>query len=184
MQSTSLSSRMGAQLTGTDRLTFKNSPFFTIQKSLTQTLDLKAREQTRDTVRLNVILDDALATRFQTDPNCRAMVFCAVESFDSTWKPVDISFPQHSELRVNSTEIKANLKGLKNKPGSTRPVDITDYLRKKPNFPNAVELVYALTSKVRDSPKHKMPNPTSMRRILRSCSGAYRVLNNRNISYL
>lgn len=141
------------QLTALDRLTFKNSPFFTIQKNLSPTVDLKAREQTRDTVRLSVVFDDGLAARFQSDPNCRAMVFCAVESYDSTWKPVDISFPQHSELRVNSTEVKANLKGLKNKPGSTRPVDITDFLRKKPNFPNNIELVYALTSKV-CSPAH------------------------------
>ncbi|KAK5096655.1 E3 SUMO-protein ligase pli1 [Lithohypha guttulata] len=75
------------------------------------------------------------------------MVFCAAESFDSTWKPADIAFPSNSELRCNQEEVKVNLKGLKNKPGSTRPADITPFLRKKTEFPNNVELIYALTTK-------------------------------------
>lgn len=44
--------------------------------------------------------------------------------------------------------MKANLRGLKNKPGSTRPVDITKELRLNlPNYSNTVEMTYALTSK-------------------------------------
>ena len=131
------------------RLNFKNSPFYTIQKQLSNVIDLKPREQTRDTARLTINLDDAVAAKFHTDPTYRAMVFCAAESFDSAWKPVDIAFPHHAELRCNQDELKVNLKGLKNKPGSTRPVDITSYLRKKAGFPNNIELVYALTNKVR-----------------------------------
>lgn len=117
-------------------------------------VDLLPREKTRDTARINIQFDDNLARRLQTDSNLRVLVFCALETYDSSWKPADIAFPQHSELRVNSTEIKANLKGLKNKPGSTRPADITDAIRKKPNFPNSIELVYALTAKVRLVPIH------------------------------
>jgi len=131
------------------RVTFKSSPFYTIQKQLSNVVELKPREQTRDTARLTINLDDALATKFQSDSSCRAMVFCAADAFDSAWKPVDIAFPHHAELRCNQDEVKVNLKGLKNKPGSTRPVDITPFLRKKAGFPNNVELVYALTNKVR-----------------------------------
>lgn len=133
----------------TGRITFKDSPFYKIQKQLSNVVELKPREQTRDTARLTVNLDEALATRFQADSSCRAMVFCAAESFDSAWKPVEIAFPHHAEIRCNQDELKVNLKGLKNKPGSTRPVDITPFLRKKAGFPNNVELVYALTNKVR-----------------------------------
>ncbi|KAK5947877.1 E3 SUMO-protein ligase pli1 [Knufia fluminis] len=129
------------------RITFKDSPFYKIQKQLSNVVELKPREQTRDTARLTVNLDEALATRFQADSSCRAMVFCAAESFDSAWKPVEIAFPHHAEIRCNQDELKVNLKGLKNKPGSTRPVDITPFLRKKAGFPNNVELVYALTNK-------------------------------------
>ena len=75
------------------------------------------------------------------------MVFCTAEN--SGYKASDISFPQQVELKCNGEEVKANLRGLKNKPGSTRPADITNLLRKKnPNAKNELELVYALTNKV------------------------------------
>ncbi|KAK6370307.1 E3 SUMO-protein ligase pli1 [Lithohypha guttulata] len=96
---------------------------------------------------MTIKLDTTTAMQFQSDSNCRAMVFCAAESFDSTWKPADIAFPSNSELRCNQEEVKVNLKGLKNKPGSTRPADITPFLRKKTEFLNNVELIYALTTK-------------------------------------
>lgn len=73
------------------------------------------------------------------------MVFCAGENRG----PQDIAFPHQSEVKVNGGEVKANLRGLKNKPGSTRPVDITKELRLKVlHYTNNVELTYALTSKV------------------------------------
>lgn len=75
------------------------------------------------------------------------MVFCAAQ--DSGYQ--DIAFPHQSELKANGDEIKANLRGLKNKPGSTRPVDITDHLRLNiRHYPNNVEFTYALTSKASD----------------------------------
>jgi len=49
-------------------------------------------------------------------------------------------------LRVNGAEIKANLKGLKKKPGTTKPADITDYLHQVPNTTNTIFLVYAQSS--------------------------------------
>lgn len=49
-------------------------------------------------------------------------------------------------------EIKANLRGLKNKPGSTRPADITNFVRKRPNYENSVVMTYALTHKVSHAP--------------------------------
>jgi E3 SUMO-protein ligase PIAS1 len=78
------------------------------------------------------------------------MVFCASETFGSTDRNgLDISFPHNVELKCNGDEVKANLRGLKNKAGSTRPADITSMIRTKPpGYPNAVEMVYALTTKV------------------------------------
>lgn len=75
----------------------------------------------------------------------RVMVFCS----DGFTGPQDIAFPHSSELKVNGGEVKANLRGLKKKPGSTRPVDITNYLRLKGSYVNNVEFTYALTGKVR-----------------------------------
>ena len=75
----------------------------------------------------------------------RVMVFCAGGNTGTQ----DIAFPHNSELKVNGGDVKANLRGLKNKTGSTRPVDITDSLRLRPtNYTNTVEFTYALTTKV------------------------------------
>ena len=80
-----------------------------------------------------------------TDKSMRVMVFCATDRHGTN----DIAFPHQCEIKVNGGEVKANLRGLKNKPGSTRPVDVTDLLRLKPsNYENRVELTYALTQKV------------------------------------
>lgn len=133
-----------------NRMIYKTSPFYTILKPLAPTQELKAREQTRDTARITFMLDLQTAELLQRDPNTRVMVFCAVENYESRHVPCDITFPQHGELKCNSDDVKSNLKGLKNKPGTTRPADVTTFIRKKINFPNTIELVYALTTKVRN----------------------------------
>lgn len=79
------------------------------------------------------------------------MVYCAaVDNITPYTKDTEIAFPHQVELRVNDEQISGlNLRGLKNKPGSTRPADITEYLlNKKPNYRNEVTLTYALTQKV------------------------------------
>ncbi|KAK5065065.1 hypothetical protein LTR84_000900 [Exophiala bonariae] len=136
-----------------NRISFKNSPFYTITRSLTTVLECKAREATRDTARLTVSFDQGLVDQLARDPSCRIMVFCAAEGFQPLSKESEIAFPHNVELKCNSDEVKANLRGLKNKPGSTRPADITHLIRKKANYPNSVEMVYALTTK--DKQKQK-----------------------------
>lgn len=74
----------------------------------------------------------------------RVMVFCA----DNLSGPQNITFPHSSEIKVNGGEVRANLRGLKKKPGSTRPVDITEYLRLRGSYVNNVDFTYALTTKV------------------------------------
>lgn len=76
------------------------------------------------------------------------MVYCAVEGALASFTKADIAFPHQVELKVNNDEVKANLRGLKNKPGSTRPADITDLVHRKPKYENTVTLTYALTQKV------------------------------------
>jgi E3 SUMO-protein ligase PIAS1 len=87
------------------------------------------------------------------DKTVRVMVYCAVENGLAGFSRSEIAFPHQVELKVNNDEVKANLKGLKNKPGSTRPADITDLVHKKPKYENNVTLTYALTQKV---PKQKV----------------------------
>lgn len=102
-------------------------------------------EHHRHTVKINLkAADYPILSRTLNDPSIRVMVFCAAEDKGLQ----DVAFPHQSELKVNGGEIKANLRGLKNKPGSTRPVDITKELRLKiSNYVNTVEMTYALTQK-------------------------------------
>ncbi|KAK5206074.1 E3 SUMO-protein ligase pli1 [Exophiala xenobiotica] len=133
------------------RIVFKKSPFYNIIRPLTQTLECRARETSRETARLTVTLGQQVRDQLESDSTYRIMVFCAGEGFPSfASRESEIAFPHNVELKCNSDEVKVNLRGLKNRPGSTKPADITDLLRKKPpNYPNIVEMIYALTSKAK-----------------------------------
>ena len=76
------------------------------------------------------------------------MVFCAADNNMPPFTQSEIAFPHQVELKCNLDEVKANLRGLKNKPGSTRPADITPFIRKKAGYLNEVQMTYALTQKV------------------------------------
>ncbi|KAF7126169.1 hypothetical protein CNMCM5793_002591 [Aspergillus hiratsukae] len=142
------------------RITFKDSPFYTILEQLTPTVECKIREQTRDNVELKVVLTPTVASRLQADPNLRVMVYCAADSGLNQYTKSDIAFPHQVELKANLDEVKANLKGLKNKPGTTRPADVTSYIRKKPGYPNHIVMTYALTQKASPPSPPSRPPPT------------------------
>ncbi|KAL8896127.1 MAG: hypothetical protein Q9207_007862 [Kuettlingeria erythrocarpa] len=106
---------------------FKESPFYTVLEPLTDVHECKA--------------DQLIA-----DSSIRVMIYCASEPISQLAR-VDIAFPHQVEIKVNLDEVKANLRGLKNKAGSTRPPDITSLLRKRANYENSLSLTYALTHK-------------------------------------
>lgn len=106
------------------------------------------REHTRDSAELKITLNAAVAAKLQADKNMRVMIYCAADNGLNQYAKSDIAFPHQVEIKANLDEVKANLRGLKNKPGSTRPADITNFIRKKPGYPNHVVMTYALTQKV------------------------------------
>lgn len=109
--------------------------------------------QHRNAINIPIKLNDSHPIlRDGASGSYRIMIFCAGDINGMQ----DIAFPYQSELRINSGEFKANLRGLKNKPGSTRPADITGALRLRPNYVNSVEFTYALTQKVH-SLQHPFP---------------------------
>ncbi|KFZ03405.1 hypothetical protein V502_10976 [Pseudogymnoascus sp. VKM F-4520 (FW-2644)] len=121
---------------------FKPSPFYTIQRQIG---DLKTCPAHRNNVEISVQAQNwPILGNLETDKSLRVMAFCTSDP----GMRQDISFPHQSEIKVNGGDVKANLRGLKNKPGSTRPVDLTPYLRlKPPTYPNKIEMTYALTTK-------------------------------------
>lgn len=127
---------------------FKTSPFYSVLECLSPIIDCKvpAREQTRDTVDLIINLRADIAERLSADHSTRAMIYSASDPV-SPFSKVDIEFPYQLEIKINQDEVKANFRGLKNKPGTTRPVDITTMLRAKPGYDNHMVVTYALTKK-------------------------------------
>ncbi|MCJ1347544.1 SUMO ligase siz1 [Peltigera leucophlebia] len=127
---------------------FKESPFYSILEPLTSVLECKAlvREATRDQFEVKITLKNDAAEKLSKDPSIKAMIYCASEPI-SPFSKVDISFPYQLEIKINGDEVKANLRGLKNKLGSTRPADITTLLRRRAGYENSMAVTYALTNR-------------------------------------
>ncbi|KAG9235504.1 PINIT domain-containing protein [Amylocarpus encephaloides] len=138
---------------GQQALEFKPSPFYRVEQQIGEITSCEVMEAHRHTVKITLRASEhPVLGRVRTDPSLRIMVFCAGDDKGRQ----EIVFPHQSEIKVNTGEVKANLRGLKNKPGSTRPVDITKELRLNPaTYSNVVEMTYALTSKAScDSQKY------------------------------
>ena len=102
----------------------------------------------RHTVKERFSFSSQTLAAMKADPKLRIMAFCAGETGLGTYTKNEVAFPHQCEIKVNGFEVKANLRGLKNKPGSTRPPDITNLLQMREKYNNEIELTYALTSKV------------------------------------
>ncbi|POR33609.1 E3 SUMO-protein ligase pli1 [Tolypocladium paradoxum] len=140
-------------------LTFRPSPFYQVEAQVNTLRVCEGKSNPsphrpgnsflltpdhRNAINISIKLNDhPVLQRCVDDKSYRVMVFCAGDPSGVQ----DVAFPHQSELKVNGGDIKANLRGLKNKPGSTRPVDITHALRLKPQYINNVEFTYALTNK-------------------------------------
>ncbi|KAF1939320.1 E3 SUMO-protein ligase PIAS1 [Clathrospora elynae] len=136
---------------------FKDSPFFEIRDLLLSGFTLDASPSGRNVGTKNVELDDKQSARLKADPSLRVFLFSALEQPLAPFSRTEIAFPAQIEVKVNTEEVKANYKGLKNKPGSTRPVDITDFLRTNiANHRNSVHVTYALTQKASQNDKYNL----------------------------
>ncbi|KAK5654151.1 hypothetical protein OQA88_7582 [Cercophora sp. LCS_1] len=130
----------------TPGFTFKSSPFYQMKQRLGDMKTLMA--QHRASVAMYVRAEDI--QQCFTDQSMRVLMFCAGGNTGLQ----DVSFPHQAELKVNGGDVKANLRGLKGKAGSTRPVDITASLRMRPHtYINSIDFTYALTSKAGRPPR-------------------------------
>ncbi|KAK5015802.1 E3 SUMO-protein ligase pli1 [Cryomyces antarcticus] len=129
-----------------NRITFKPSPFYEIAGTIGRAMDLPILPGNRQTLNLPITLATTDLERLKTR-SWRVMLYCAMDANGMQFALHDIAFPHQLEIKVNQEDVKANYKGLKNKPGSTKPVDITDLLRKTPDGGNAIQVTYALTQK-------------------------------------
>lgn len=103
--------------------------------------------QNRHTVKAEIKLTDNQARQLKDDTNMRLMVYCGANNGLNNYSAIDIAFPNQIEVKVNNEDVKSNFKGLKNTPGSTKPADITGYVRKLSGYGNQISICYALTQK-------------------------------------
>ncbi|OZJ04438.1 hypothetical protein BZG36_02792 [Bifiguratus adelaidae] len=136
---------------------YRPSPFWTIIERIGQPKRCEEARETRYSVTFDVILNDAQIAQLshKSSPPIRQLrFFCSsIDNMAQTVgragekpEPALLEFPQVSELKVNGGFVTSNLRGLKNKPGTVNPPDITRLCRLA-HTGNRVELVYANTTK-------------------------------------
>ncbi|KAF2143038.1 uncharacterized protein K452DRAFT_326218 [Aplosporella prunicola CBS 121167] len=131
------------------RFQFKDSPFYEILECIAPTIELQILPSNRSSTQSSFVLSQEHAELLRSDPGLRVMLFSAADPLLGPYARADIAFPSQLEVKLNGEEVKSNFKGLKNKPGSTRPADITDPIRKIANYKNIIQVTYALTQKAR-----------------------------------
>jgi E3 SUMO-protein ligase PIAS1 len=137
-------------------LRFRASPFYTMDPNgLLCTSYLKPSAQTRNVVTTIIMWNPNQLDQLRSDSSLRVLVFCGERppSAAST-TVVDVAFPQHIELKIgigsSLQDVKANFKGIKKRPGSTNPVDITALVKVREFKTPKLEIHYALTDRIYD----------------------------------
>ncbi|KAK3676443.1 E3 SUMO-protein ligase pli1 [Recurvomyces mirabilis] len=129
---------------------FKDSPFYEIAETVLPLTDIPVARtempQNRNTVKCSITLTTEQSQRL-ANSDMRLLMYCGLAQSVYSNHPIDIAFPNQIEVKVNDDDVKANYKGLKNKPGSTKPADLTPKVRTKANYPNQITITYALTTK-------------------------------------
>ncbi len=78
-------------------------------------------------------------------PKYQLRLYCTSSTYYSPVRqnlgPCPIEFPPTCEVRVNGTQLNANLKGMKKKPGTAPPPDLGKHVRINGTL-NRVEMVY------------------------------------------
>ncbi|KJX98443.1 hypothetical protein TI39_contig412g00047 [Zymoseptoria brevis] len=124
---------------------FKSSPFYDVIDTVMPRQELPDMPQNRHTVRAILALSPDHVKTLKDDPSMRLMLFCGMSGNMSPYVSVDVAFPNQLEVKINGDDVKHNFKGLKNKPGTTKPTDITDKVRKAQGYQNQLSITYALT---------------------------------------
>ncbi|KAI9284974.1 PINIT domain-containing protein [Umbelopsis sp. AD052] len=150
-QSSSQIRSHGSHYTWWDQVKFKDSPFYEpIDRVSTPKMCIEARDM-RSSVSMDIQLTDAqrAALRGPKDESgqvTQLRFFCtAADSFNSKL-PALMEYPPICELKVNGQIVGGSLRGLKNKPGTVNPPNITPLVQLS-QARNHVELVYANTQK-------------------------------------
>lgn len=91
---------------------------------------------------LSFVLTSTALNALSSDPLHHRVALMAADN-SLPHRMLMLEFPNPAEISVNSRRITANLKGMKNKPGTIPPVNITAMLDRTPRLANRVDIIYS-----------------------------------------
>ncbi|ODV71838.1 SUMO ligase SIZ1, partial [Cyberlindnera jadinii NRRL Y-1542] len=124
-------------------LFFRENPFYTLKKLLTPTAGILPRvDYSRGDSFLHFELSPGELSSLRNPHNAlRVVLYCGVYDKTKSSKNVNIEFPHPVDITLNGVKIKDNVKGIKNKPGTAKPADLTPNVRAS----NHLEIAYTQT---------------------------------------
>ncbi|KAF9159375.1 SUMO ligase siz1 [Actinomortierella ambigua] len=147
MMGMNMVSSSSSSLYGQSVRMFKPSPFYKEVETLCPPrLCTEAKERTMNVI-LQFTTTPTLAARLKADPELQVMIFCGWAD-TPPGQQILMEFPSVCEVKVNQRNLEANLRGMKNKPGTVAPGNITRLCRLEPTGFNRIDFVYVNTTKL------------------------------------
>lgn len=127
-------------------LYFKESPFFKLKRMIHGSPQIAPPSKVKNICRFKFVLNEAENQLLREGgEDVKVFVLCGVPNTSMPCTPSAlIEFPIPVELHVNGTLIKDNIRGIKGKPGTSKPGNLTPYIVSPPHL-NKVEMAYAGT---------------------------------------
>lgn len=126
-------------------LYFKESPFYRLKRLIhgSPVLASKAPE-TRGQCKLQFVLNESEAGLLASSPSLKLFLLSGVYDGPTNNSDTFVQFPQPLEIHFNGILMKDNVRGIKNRPGTARPANLTDLVRPQPQL-NTLDMVYAFS---------------------------------------
>ncbi|KAH8100657.1 PINIT domain-containing protein [Cristinia sonorae] len=143
--------RPAASTSTNPTIRFKPSPFFRVEKLVSSVAECPESNSQMDRRQQSLnfqITPDLQQKLASQSPKYQLRLYCTSSSYYTptpafrTNPPCPIEFPPTCEVRVNSIQLQANLKGMKKKPGTAPPPDLGKSVRTTVNATNRVEMIY------------------------------------------
>lgn len=127
-------------------LYFRKSPFYKLTRmiyGLPQYCPPVQKERGQVLLLFTLLTDEKQL--LASNPNMKLVILCGEQqNLSPSSTDVPLTFPIPVEIHVNDKQVTKNFRGIKNKPGTAKPADITNMIKK--DGLNKVQLVYTKTS--------------------------------------
>lgn len=109
-----------------------SSPFYSLTRLCSEAVLIPAVTRSDSTVRVifKFTIEPEDYTKIKEGSLNILLLAGSVAEAQKNSNSASISFPPQTIIRVNQLQVQENLRGVKNKPGTTRPADLSRYLAK------------------------------------------------------